>query len=172
MWEVKEKGVFLIQSNITRHIATHLPSSLPEDMSKSSKGATGKESPTQYEFVVHWLASGLPHYQVTRNRESGLYMFLKTNTTCPVSAQNTFNKHRDVFLEHTVSNMQAAMKGKLGFILGDSSPDRMKREWISFGVTFIDIPTLTFSYMPLGLYQAKGRLTEHAYESHHVDRGS
>lgn len=165
VWNVPEKGVGSIQSNIVRHVSKHLPTALLE----GSKDVKNEDNPTQYEFVARWLASGLPHYQVTRASPSGLYKFLQSRIDCPVSSQVTFDKCRDTFLEKTVINMHTAMRGKMGFILGDSTPDCLKREWISFGATFIDLETLSFHYMPLGLNQAKGRLTEVAYSNHHEE---
>lgn len=167
VWSVSEKGVGQIQSNIVRHMHTHFSSTLLGE--GSSKDVKTKGSPTQYEFNARVLASGFPHYQLTRTSPSGLYTFLQTRTNCPVSSPVTFDKHRDEFLEHTVRNMHTDMNGKMGFVLGDSTPDHLKREWISFGATFIDLETLEFNYMPLGLNQAKGRLTEQAYAAHHSE---
>ena len=163
-WEVPEKGVGEIQSNMSRHIQRHFASTelLGGDQVKKET----KPQSSQYEFVARWLASGLPHYQVTRETPSGLYSFLKSSG-CPVSTKKTFDAHLEMFLVASVSNMQKALKSQVGFIMGDSSPDRLKREWISWGVSFINRDTATFHYMPLGLIQAKGRLTADAYGQHH-----
>ena len=164
VWEVPVSGVGSIQSNMIRHIKNHFSSSKigAEDDSKNTKGPL---PPSSYEFVARWLASGYAHYQVTRHSNSGLYNFLKT-TNCPVVSPNTFDLHRDRFLELTIENMLKGLSGQVGFIMGDSSPDRLKREWISWGVSFIDDQQI-FHYMPLGLNQAKGRLTSEAYSEHH-----
>jgi hypothetical protein len=75
-------------------------------------------------------------------------------------------KNVNLFLDYTVHNMLEELKGKVVFFLGDSSPDRHSREWLSFGVTFICPKTFTFNYMPLGIHQALGRLTSKAYTEH------
>lgn len=162
VWEVPAKGVREIQSNMIRHVEKHFTgiSTLVNGEGKEQV----KKSP--YEFVSHWLASGMPHYQVTRNSPSGLYRYLGS-VDCPVSSQATFKKHMNTFLDNTVANMQGALANHVGFIMGDSSPDRLKREWISWGVSFIDTATLKFHYMPLGVNQAVGRLTAEAYGNHH-----
>jgi hypothetical protein len=120
VWNVPEKGLGHIQSNITRHMATHFPAAL---LGEGSKDVKNEDNPTRYEFATRWLASCLAHYQVTRASQSGLYKFLQSRTNCPVSSQATFNKIRDLFNEKTVVNMHTAMRFKMGFILGDSSPD-------------------------------------------------
>lgn len=164
VWEVPAAGVGSIQSNILKHLKIHTKPFLANTEVKED---IKTERPSQYTFISRWLASGLPHFQVTRDSRSGLYHYLRDETTCPVSSPNTFDKHRDLFLDRSVENMLKALEGNVGFILGDSSPDRLKREWISFGVTFIDSRTGDFHYMPLGLNQAKGRLDAPAYETHH-----
>jgi hypothetical protein len=147
VWDVPEKGLGSIQSNIVRHVNAHFPTTLVAG-GEGAKSAKVKDSPTQHEFVAHWLASGLPHYQVTRAAPSGLYNFLQSRTNCPVSSKPTFDKHCDLFLESTVDNMQDTLHRRVGFIVGDSTPDRMKREWINFGVTSIDTDSLEFEYLP------------------------
>ena len=170
VWEVKEKGANL-QSNMVKHIKTHFsfnPGLL--DFSSAESATTTsfskKPKPTAYEWVARWLASGLAHYQVTRNTTSGLYHFLKDRTDTPVCSQETFDKHRDTFLGRTTENMIKHLEGNVGFILGDSTPDPLKREWINFVTTFIDEKDV-FYCMPLGLNSARGRLDEASYRFHH-----
>jgi hypothetical protein len=61
-----------IQSNVVRHLGTHFPPALLS----GEKDTKTKDAPTQFEFTAQWFASGMPHYQVTRNSPSGLYRFL------------------------------------------------------------------------------------------------
>jgi hypothetical protein len=63
-----------------------------------------------------------------RNSRNEFNHYLPDETTCPVLSSNTFDKHRDLFLHRSVENMLKALEGNVGFILGDSSPDRLKRE--------------------------------------------
>lgn len=114
-----------------RHLKTHF-SYNSKLVSGESPEEGSKKKVTQYEFVAHWLATGLPHYQVTRPTFSGMYNFLKEKTNCPVSSSNTFDKHRDTFLDLTTAKMSKAMENQFLFIIGDSSPDGLKREWTNF----------------------------------------
>jgi hypothetical protein len=167
VWEVPLAGINSIQSNILKHVKNHFsynPKMIGEV--ENDEEGTVKPAATQYEFVARYLATGLPHYQVTRDSPSGFYHFLKKQTNCPVSSKATFDEHLNTFLERSTAAMFAALIRNLVFILGDSTPDKLKREWINFGLAFIDYLTGKFFYMPLGLNQAKGRLHQDAYEAH------
>ena len=122
-----------------KYVDTHFP------LKSNKKGGIGLENESrdknhllQYEFTAHWLASGLAHYQITRDSPSGLYLLLKNRTNVPVSSPNAFDGHVEKFLAYSTENMENALKGNWIFVIGDSSPDRMKRKWISFGVSGID----------------------------------
>jgi hypothetical protein len=170
-WEVPEAGWGHVISNLKKHVVTHLPSKMwkkeDDGLESESPESRGKSKPSQYEFSAQWLATGLPHYQVTRSSPSGMHSFLKERTNVPVSSPNTFDGNVQKFLECSSENMITALKGNWLFSLGDSSPDRLKREWISFGVSGIDRETNKWFYMPLGLNRAVGRLTAATYGEHY-----
>jgi hypothetical protein len=136
------------------------------DSNFNKKEGDGKAKKyNKYECSVALLAAGFAPYQFTRDSPSGWYKHLQ-NFNYSVSSPATFSKHVSYFLDATLHKMKQHLKKKVVFFLGDSTPDKKKREWLSFGCTFICPETYKFTYMPLGLHQALGRLTKDAYSSH------
>ena len=78
-WEAPGPGWSSIQSNIKRHVGKHfllkLRKKVDDDLEFESANTRDKSKVSQYEFSAQWLASGLPHYQVTRKSPSGLHYF-------------------------------------------------------------------------------------------------
>ena len=163
VFRVPEAGLNSIQSNMNRHLETHFPNFKSDPEEKIKK----PNAPSQYEAVCAVLAANLPINQFTRDTNSKLYHFLG-RCGFPTSSPNTFKEKTKIFVECTVQNMINCFTGCTGCIMGDSSPDKLRREWVSFSFTCIDRNGF-FRVLPLGINQAKGRMTQQAYGEHLVN---